>query len=426
MFMKTAKAGTFRAFQNRNYRLFFSGQSVSQIGTWMQRTGVSWVVYTITHSPLMLGLTVFASQFPSFLFSLPGGVASDRYNRHKLLLLTQTASMVQAFLLAILIFTRHYSVWHILLLSALLGLINAFDVPARQPLVHEMLTNREDLSNALALNSSMVNLARLIGPALSGIVLVKFGAAVCFLLNGVSFIAVIFSLLLMKLPAYTTPTSRKKTSIELAEGFRYLRNTSSISTTLFLLGLSSLLVLPYSTVLPVFAKMVFKGDAATFGYINSFIGAGAVSGSIFLATLRPNADLKSLLFISTLVFGISLILFSHTGYFPLAMLFATATGFGMMNQTTICMTIVQTESDRNMRGRVMSFVAMAYFGMLPLGSLLVGVLSQYAGAPNTILVQGFIALIIATLFSRFLRKEKLKLKDKKQEEEAEQLAMEQL
>ena len=321
----------------------------------------------------MLGLTVFASQFPSFLFSLPGGVVSDRYNRHKILLLTQSASMIQAFMLAILIFTLHYSVWQILLLSALLGLINAFDVPARQPLVHEMLTNKEDLSNALALNSSMVNLARLIGPALSGIVLVKFGGAVCFLLNALSFIAVIFSLLLMKLPAYTKPVSRKKTSIELAEGFRYLKNTPSISTTLLFLGLSSLLVLPYSTVLPVFAKIVFKGDAATFGYINSFIGAGAVSGSIFLATLKPNADLKFLLFISTIVFGVSLILFSHTENFPLAMIFAAATGFGMMNQTTVCMTIVQVESDRYMRGRVMSYVAMAYFGMLPLGSLLVGV-----------------------------------------------------
>ena len=425
MFMKKEKiARTFRAFQNRNYRLFFSGQSVSQIGTWMQRTGVSWVVYTITHSPFMLGLTVFASQFPSFLFSLPGGVVSDRYNRHKLLLLTQTASMIQALLLAILIFTRHYSVWHILALSSLLGLINAFDVPARQPLVHEMLTNREDLSNALALNSSMVNLARLIGPALSGIVLVKFGAAFCFLLNALSFIAVIFSLLLMKLPAYTAPLSRKKTSFELAEGFRYLKKTPSISTTLLLLGLSSLLVLPYNTVLPVFAKMVFKGDAATFGYINSFIGAGAVTGSIFLATLKPNADLKFLLFISTIVFGISLILFSHTENFQLAMLFATATGFGMMNQTTVCMTIIQVESDRKMRGRVMSYVAMAYFGMLPLGSLLVGVMSQHAGAPNTILVQGIVALIIATLFSRFLRKEKLRLKVKSQEDDAERLAME--
>jgi MFS family permease len=425
--MKTEKiTATFRAFRNPNYRLFFSGQSVSQIGTWMQRTGVSWVVYTMTHSPFMLGLTVFASQFPSFVFSLPGGVVSDRYNRYKLLLITQIASMVQAFLLTVLVFTHHDTVWGILLLSALLGIINAFDVPARQPLVHDMLTNKEDLSNALALNSSMVNLARLIGPALSGIVLVKFGAGVCFLLNALSFIAVIFSLLLMKLPLYKPRAIRKKISVELAEGFRYFKNTPSIAVTLLMLGLSSLLVLPFSTVLPVIAKIIFRGDAATFGYINSFIGVGAVAGSIFLATLKPNADLKFLLFVSTIVFGISLILFSHTSDFPLAMVFATATGFGMMNQTTVCMTIIQVESDRDMRARVMSYVAMAYFGMLPLGSLLVGILSQHAGAPNTILVQGIIALLIAALFSRFLRKEKLKLKDKQQEEEAETLVMEKI
>src|ERR1700733_4411611 len=210
-FLKTEKiSATFRAFQNRNYRLFFSGQSVSQIGTWMQRTGVSWVIYTLTHSPFMLGLTVFASQFPSFIFSLPGGIASDRYNRYRVLLFTQIASMIQALLLAMLTLSNHYSVTGILLLSVLLGIINAFDVPARQPLIHEMVTDKADLPNALALNSSMVNLARLIGPALSGIVLVRWGAGICFLLNALSFIAVIISLLLMKLPSYIAPPVKNK------------------------------------------------------------------------------------------------------------------------------------------------------------------------------------------------------------------------
>src|SRR6201995_3018417 len=206
-FLKSEKiSGTFRAFQNRNYRLFFSGQSISQIGTWMQRTGVSWVGYTLTRSPFMLGLTVFASQFPSFIFSLAGGVAADCYNRYKVLLITQTASMIQALLLAILVLTHHFSVQVILLLSVVLGIINAFDVPARQPLIHEMVTDKADLPNALALNSSMVNIARLIGPALSGIVLVKFGAGICFLLNALSFIAVILSLVCMKLPTNTCGT----------------------------------------------------------------------------------------------------------------------------------------------------------------------------------------------------------------------------
>jgi MFS family permease len=420
-------SSTFRAFQNGNYRLFFSGQSVSQIGTWMQRTGVSWVVYTMTHSPFMLGLTVFASQFPSFIFSLPGGIASDRYNRYKVLLFTQIASMIQALLLAILTLANHYTVTVILLLSVLLGIINAFDVPARQPLIHEMVTDRADLPNALALNSAMVNLARLIGPALSGIVLVKWGPGICFLLNALSFIAVIISLLLMKLPSYTTPPVKNKIRSELTEGFRYLRNTPSISITLLLLALISLLVLPYNTVLPVFAKVIFKGDAATFGYINSFIGIGAVAGSVFLATRHPKTDLKSVLFVSTIIFGIFLILFSHMSNFPLAMVFASVTGFGMMNQTTICITIVQIESDKEMRGRVMSYVAMAYFGMLPLGSLLIGSVSQRIGAPNAILAQGIIALVIAAMFYKFLRKKKQETSiSREDEEEAENMVMEKI
>ena len=426
--LKTEKiSATFRAFQNRNYRLFFSGQSVSQIGTWMQRTGVSWMIYTMTHSPFLLGLTVFASQFPSFIFSLPGGVASDRYNRYKVLLITQIASMIQALLLAILILTNHSSVTGILLLSVLLGIINAFDVPARQPLIHEMVTDKADLPNALALNSSMVNLARLIGPALSGLVLVQWGAGICFLLNALSFIAVIISLLLMKLPSYTAPPVKNKMRTELTEGLRYLKNTPSISITLLLLGLLSLLVLPYNTVLPVFAKVIFKGDAATFGYINSFIGIGAVAGSFFLATLDPKRDLKSVLFVSTIIFGIFLMLFSHMSNFPLAMVFASAVGFGMMNQTTICMTIIQVESDKEMRGRVMSYVAMAYFGMLPLGSLLVGAVSQHIGAPDAILAQGIIALVIAALFYKFLRKKKPETSISREEEkEAENLVMEKI
>lgn len=415
---------TFRAFKNRNYALFFSGQSVSQIGTWMQRTGVSWVIYTMTHSAFMLGLTVFAAQFPSFLFSLLGGIASDRYSRFKILLITQTASMIQAILLAALIFSKHYAVWEILTLSVLLGIVNAFDVPARQPLIHEMVTDKADLPNALALNSSMVNIARLVGPALSGIILVKFGAATCFLINAISFVAVIVSLLLMKLPKYVPSHIQKKISSELSEGFAYLKNTPSIRTILLMLGFTSLLVLPYNTLLPVFAKVIFKGDAATFGYINSFIGVGAVVGSVFLASLKKGTDLKVVLLASAVIFGVFLILFSQFSYFPLAMLFAAFSGFGMMSQTTISMTIIQVDSDKEMRGRVMSFVAMAYFGMLPLGSLLIGAISQKVGAPETMLAEGIIALVIAAVFSKFLRKDKADKKTNQFEAEAEAVATE--
>jgi MFS family permease len=401
--MTDRKTNLFRAFRNGNYTLFFCGQSTSQIGTWMQRTAVIWVIYTLTHSTIMLGLTIFASQFPSFLFSLFGGIVSDRYNRYKILLVTQTASMIQAILLALLILTNHYVVWEILTLSVILGIINAFDVPARQPLVHELVSNKADLPNALAVNSSMNNLARLIGPALSGLVLVKFGAGICFLLNAVSFVAVIISLLLMKLPPYQPTQVKKKVTSELAAGFAYLKSTPAIGMILLMVTLMSLLVFPYNTLLPVFAKVIFKGDAATFGYINSFIGLGALSGAFFLASLKPGTELKIVLLVNTVLFGICLMLFSHISYFPLAMLFALIGGFGMMSQSTICITIIQVEADAHMRGRVISFAAMAMFGMLPLGSLLIGAVSHQIGAPNAILCQGIIAVIIAALFSKFLR-----------------------
>ena len=374
----------------------------------------------------MLGFTVFASQFPSFLFSLFGGIAADRYNRYKVLLITQVASMIQAVALAILTLTNHYNVWGILILSVILGMINAFDVPARQPLIHEMVTDKADLPNALALNSSMVNLARLVGPALSGIILLKFGAGICFALNAVSFVAVIGSLLLMKLPAYVPSSVKKKMGADLVEGIIYLKNTPPLGMILLMLGLTSLLVLPYNTLLPVFAKVIYRGDAATFGYINSFIGLGAICGSVFLASLKPKTDLKIVLLINTIVFGVSLALFSHLVNFPLAMLFTAIAGFGMMSQTTIFMTIIQVNSDKEMRGRMMSYVAMAYFGMLPLGSLLIGFVSQHIGSPNTLLCEGLIAIIMAAVFAKFLLKDKRALKNRKQEEEINEIIAEEV
>ena len=364
----------------------------------------------------MLGVSVFASQFPSFLFSLYGGIIADRYSRYKILLITQTASMIQAVLLAVLTLTHHYEVWEILTLSVVLGTINAFDVPARQPLVNDMIAAKEDLPNALALNSSMVNLARLLGPALSGLVLVKFGAGICFLFNAISFIAVLLSLILMKLPAYVPAAVKKNIKSDLSEGFTYLKNTPTLSMIILMLSLISLLVLPYNTLLPVYAKVIFNGDAATYGYINSFIGLGALGGTFFLASLKPGTDLKIILLINSIVLGTALIVFSHITYFPLAMVFATIGGFAMMSQTTICITIIQVNSDTQMRGRVMSYVAMAYFGMLPLGSLLIGGLSQKIGAPDTMLCQGVISITIAIVFSDFLRQDRHNKKRSQQNE----------
>jgi MFS family permease len=403
------KHTTFRAFRNRNYTLFFYGQSLSQIGTWMQRTAVSWVVYSLTHSAFMLGLTVFSQQFPSFVFSLAGGIMADRHDRLRILLITQTASMIQAILLAILILTGHYVIWEILALSALLGVINAFDVPARQPMVHEMVEHKEDITNALSLNSAMVNIARLVGPALSGIVLQTFGAGICFSLNALSFIAVLSSLLLMKLPPFIPPTHKKRVFTELSEGFTYLRHTPAIGTIVLLVVCMSFLVWPYDTVMPVFAKVVFRGNAATYGYLTSFVGLGAILGSLFLASAKKEANLKLLLLIGIVTSAIGLVSFSLAGYFPFAMVCAVVLGFGSLMPMTVCITIIQMESASNMRGRVMSYVAMAFFGMLPLGSLLVGTVSQKIGAPIALLCQGIIALLIAIVFSKFLRKKKTSL-----------------
>ncbi|TDG37805.1 MFS transporter [Pedobacter changchengzhani] len=401
---------TFSAFKSRNYRLYFGGQSISLIGTWMQKTAVSWVVYSITHSNFMLGLTLFASLFPSFIFSFIGGVASDRYNRYKLLLITQIASMVQAVLLTLLVFTKNYLVWEIIALSALLGLINAFDVPARQSLVYEMVEDKADLPNALALNSSMVNLSRLIGPGLAGLALEKFGDDICFGLNAISFIAVIGSLMMMKLPKYIAKPRTKNVIGELKEGFAYIRATPSISYILIMLALISLIALPFGTLIPFYAKDIFHGTASTFGVIDSVIGLGAFSGAIFLASLKPGKNLRKILAINTLIFGAGLALFSHTTYYLLALFFAVLAGFGMMSQITISNTLIQTTVDPAMRGRVISFYAMAFFGMQPLGGLLVGSVSQLIGTQDTVLIQGLITILIGILIYRRLRKNEIKNK----------------
>jgi MFS family permease len=402
------KISTFSAFKSRNYRLYFIGQSISLIGTWMQKTAVSWVIYSLTHSKLMLGVTLFATMFPSFLFSFIGGVVSDRYNRYKVLLLTQVISMIQAVLLTVLIFFKHYSVWEIIVLSVLLGIVNAFDVPARQSLVYEMVDDKKDLPNALALNSSMVNLSRLIGPGIAGLIIEKFGDDVCFGLNALSFVAVIISLLLMKLPGYVSKKHTKNVLGELREGLVYIKKTPSIAFVVGMLALISLFVLPFSTLIPVYAKDIFHGTASTFGVIDSVIGLGAFSGAIFLASLKPGRNLRKILAINTFVFGAGLVLFSHTTYYPLALIFATIAAFGMMSQITISNTLIQTTVDPAMRGRVISLYAMAFFGMQPLGGLVIGSISQHIGVENTVLAEGIIALLIGVLHVRFLKRNKFK------------------
>ena len=382
--------------------MYFTGRSVSQFGTWMQRTAVVWVVYSMTNSAFLIGVTIFAEQFPSFLFSIPGGVAADRYDRHKIIKITQILSIIQSVLMALLVISGYTTVWAILVLSIILGIINAFDVPARQALVHEVVADPADLPNAIALTTAMASLAGLLGPVLSGIVLSTMGAAVCFFLNAASFGGVMLSLVLMKLPSAPPRNKDKKVLAEFAEGFAYLRQSPNIGWMIVLLALVSLLVLPYNTVLPVFAKVIFKGNASTYGLINGFIGAGAVAGTIFLASRKSGAPLKKIMFVSNIILGVGMICFSQSRIFPLAMLFAVLAGFGSVAQFTISNIVAQSESAPAMRGRIIGILLMAIFGMAPLGSLVVGAVSQRIGAPNTMLGQGVIAIILTLLFSRFL------------------------
>jgi MFS family permease len=418
------KPKVFSAFQSVNYRLYFFGQSFSLIGTWMQRTAVYWLIYDQTKSAFMLGVTVFCTQFPSFLLSILGGVVSDRYNRFNVLLATQVLSLIQAMVLTLLIYSGDYTVWHILFLSIFLGAINAFDVPARQAMIYDMVANKEHLPNAIALNSSMINTARLIGPAISGIVLEKLGAEICFLTNGLSFLIVIVSLLFMKLPTFVPRERITSIITDLKEGLQYLKSTPDIGKVMLMLASISLLSLPYVTLLPIYAREIFTGNASTFGLLNSFVGLGAVTGALFLASMKSGTNLKKILFRSTLIFGLGLIAFSHMRSFPVSLLCIALAGFGMMAQTTISNTLIQTTVAPSMRGRVISYYAMAFFGMQPVGGLLVGSTAEVIGAPLTIFIQGVLTLIIALVFFPFLRRDILLRKQKMKLKQLEEQAVE--
>jgi MFS family permease len=356
----------------------------------------------------MSGLAIFAEQFPSFLLSVFGGVVADRYNRYKIINITQITSMMQATLLAVLIITHHYSVGAILALSAILGIINAFDIPARQTMINEMLNDKADLPNAISLNSGMASLSRIGGPVLAGFILKNFGAEICFLVNAASFGAVIISFMLMKIPPHAPASHKKQNAIrEFVDGFTYLKKTPSIGLIVLLLSIISFLILPYDTLLPAFAEKIFKGGSGTFGAIRGFVGVGAFCGTIFLASLKQGVNLRKILLLSIVILSVGLISFSHTTYFPLAMAFAVITGLGSVAQFTVANIIVQSESADYIRGRAISILLMAMFGMLPVGSLLVGAVSKKISEPNIMLYQGIIALIIAAIFYRLYRRIRL-------------------
>ena len=391
----------FRSLQYRNYRLFFSGQSISLIGTWMQRIAMPWLVYHMTGSTLLLGVVGFAGQIPTFLLSPVAGVLTDRWSRYRVLLFTQIVSLVQAAVLAGLCLTGVIQIWHIVVLSIILGCINAFDVPSRHSFVIDMVEKKEDLGNAIALNSLMFNGARLIGPSIAGIMLASTSEGICFLLNAISYIFVIISLLMMRLHIKETQRKDERILNELSEGLRYAFGFAPIRHLLILLSISSLMGMSYSVLMPVFAKEILHGGSNTYGFLMGAAGFGALLGALFLASRESVLKLGRIVPASAILFGVGLIVLSFSRIFPLSLVLMLFIGLGMMMQTAASNTILQTITDDDKRGRVMSFYTMAIMGTAPFGSLMAGGLAKVIGTPWTIFTGG-IACIIGALF--FLRK----------------------
>lgn len=389
----------FRAFGSRNFRLFFAGQSVSLVGTWMQQVAVSWLVYRLTGSAVLLGVVSFAGQIPSFFLSPLAGVFADRWNRRRLLLSTQGLAMVQASLLAAFIFTGIIQVWHLVAFNVLLGIINAFDIPVRQSLVVEMVDRKEDLANAIALNSSMVNSARLVGPSLAGILIATVGEEVCFLINAVSYLAVLLAVGAMRLPAAVPRPNRKHVLHELREGFGYAFGFAPIRDILLLIALVGLIGMPYTVLLPIFAREVLQGGPQTFGFLMTAAGLGALVSTLFLASRRSVLGLGRIIVIATAFFGLGLIGLALSRLLPLSLMFIGLAGFGAMAMIASSNTIVQTIVEDEMRGRVMSLFAMAFMGMTPLGSLAAGALADTIGATATLVAGGVACLATAGLFA---------------------------
>jgi MFS family permease len=389
----------FRSLKYRNFRLFFGGQSLSLIGTWIQRIATSWLVYHLTGSAIMLGLVGFVGQIPTFILAPFGGVASDRWNRYHLLILTQVLAMVQAAVLALLILFGKIEVWQVIVLSIFLGIVNAFDVPIRQAFFIQMIEKKEDLGNAIAINSSMVNSARLIGPAVAGVLISVTGEGVCFLINAISFIFVIISLLMMKIPPRVKIQRQSQMFSEMKAGFQYAFGFLPIRYIILLLALVSLMGMPYSILMPVMAKEVLHGDSHTFGFLMAASGLGALTGAYYLASRKSVAGLSKIIPMSAAVFGIGLIAFSFSRSFIISLILMVFTGLGMMMQMAASNTVLQTIVDDDKRGRVMSFYTMAFMGIAPFGSMLAGSLAKWVGTPITIMIGGICCIAGALVFA---------------------------
>ncbi|MBL8023734.1 MAG: MFS transporter [Elusimicrobia bacterium] len=382
-----------RALRYPNYRLFFGGQIISLVGTWIGSTAISWLVYRLTGSGLALGVVGFVGQFPAFIITPFAGLVVDRWDRRKLLITTQTLSMVQSFALAFVVLTDRATLPALLVLAGLQGVVNAFDMPGRQALVVDLIEKKEDLGNAIALNSSLFNLARLVGPSLGGLLIVAVGEGVCFLADGVSYLAVIGALLAMRVrPRVIAPPQTQGTLNQLWEGWRYTFKSPTIRPILILLALSSLMGAPYMTLVPLFAGNVLGGGPHTLGFLMTAAGVGALAGALTLAGQKPDEKLRNWIPRGAGLFAVGLIAFSFSKTLWLSMGLLVVCGFGFMIQMATSNTLIQTTVDDDKRGRVMSLFIMAFLGVAPFGALIAGSLTEKIGAPHTLLVGGICVL----------------------------------
>jgi len=388
-----------RALRHRNFRLFFGGQSISLIGTWMTRVATGWLVYRLTGSALLLGTVSFAGQIPSFLLAPMAGVWVDRLDRRQVLLWTQALSMVQSLALAALTLSGHITIPALLALSVMQGCINAFDMPGRQSFMVQMVDDRRDLQNAIAINSSMVNMARLIGPSLAGMLIAVSSEGWCFLVDGVSYIAVIASLLAMRLHAPAVPRVAASALSELKAGWTYVSGFVPVRTILLLFAVVSLMGMPFVVLMPIFAAKVLHGGPHTLGFLTGALGLGALSSALSLAARKSVRGLVRIIPLSAVVFGAGLIGFGWSHTFWLSMLMVMVAGMGMMQGMAASNTVIQTIVSDDKRGRVMSYYTMAFMGMAPFGSLLAGSMADALGAPVTVMVNGAVVLLGAAWFA---------------------------
>lgn len=391
-----------RAFESRNYRLYFAGQGLSMIGTWMTLITTNWVVYQLTNSALLLGVVGFASQIPTFFLAPFAGVVVDRWDRHRILVITQILAMIQSLALAFLALTGVINIWHIIFLCLFQGFINSLSMPTLQAFVKEIVEKQDDLGNAIALNSSLISSARLIGPAIGGLMLATVGAGMCFLIDGISYIAVIAALLAMKLTpkkqaAQTTPPWQR-----LKEGFVYAFGFPPIRSVLLMMSLLGVMGIPYTVLMPIFATKILYGGAETLGFLMAGSALGALVASIYLSARPSVVGLENVIALSPGILGIGFIMFSTSQDFGLSLLFVVIIGFAVVLQIASCNTFIQTIVEDDKRGRVMSFFSMALMGMVPFGSLFSGWLASQIGAPSTLTINGIFCILGSLIFARHL------------------------